>query len=1189
MMLRKQILLPSSLSIALIAVFFGFQNCGKQAATKQQVNQQSEEIIRTNLRVDDLNNILFGMLEDERSERIAADQNILNQLTVLRSDMMTQLSSVDAEIKNMNTSLVRLSAKDDEFSQQLKSIESNAAELEKNFGIKLLESNESLFEALKTSKDELAGKLAIVDQKIEQLRDQSDENIKSIQTNRERIAAAIQSQAIFENFVSQMYATKSELNTQKELYRDLEVVVKSLDLRLTRTTQEIAETLGQRVFELTSRINSIELKVSSQGKSIEAFQQDLASAVQEYRQGHEELSKQLQSDIELTKKQLGSLLLAKNDSLRAEMLQELNRKSLELTLYTNKSVTLLSNSLTDLSNKVNTNDSAQSLALSQFRREVVEAISNEQRERKLLGEDLENLIRRVVHIEQSLGDLKAMTEQNHAFYKRLHTDFEEEKINVAKRFAQQTAAIDLKFQELRNDFESRLKELGTHAENLVSSLGADVQKNFKSANLEIAALSNRQSNAEKRLETFLEEYQADRSRSSSFSARIAPPFRLAQASLASGIDALNDVQQRFVQLLAPDDENPDFYNEDLRRYLQRLNKKCEPASDTKFVNIYGMDSFQLISIEYVRLLLMGLQSGDAQRDRIFFSYGPAGTNRLSQSVVMGLLQTPSHDVDTSCRFEVQQWARGIILNDERFKPISDALAEDDQLERRVSVLYGILQSIASPLDEIQKQVEQSIVGIRDGEAAFESMIRQTALDLVNAAWDSRQLSDRLALVDEMERIQTTQNEQAEEMKKGFGILRGMLKEFEEKTNVRLVRLEEQQGKMTLSMKRALDVLISLADRGGYEDLKAYVRWAGEPIAHVPLIYPNWSPRITSVQHFFSGRLSLRNTTDACSGAKVLARGGIGGAFQFGAWGPCWVNFRSVPLPSWGNEFRTLWLRIFGSGHLIRIHVDPSVQRDNIARFRDYNYDRLFDFRLPNPLLKLWGSFENGVFDLRAPDLLDYYLKHIRSWGGVTLSIQSIREDSIGQEVVQKSSNVFRYTIQVFSPLIIDFHKSGLPTTISYDESKVKMNFVSDKKFERSGWVSGHEAGFLVRRFLPIGTSIEKDHLFAQGQICQGSKVDNGFESLKCFDSNSDATIDKRDLAFNRLQVFFDYNSNGVVDAGEMASLVSLGVERLSLNYDTIPEEQGVQNGNDMRYTSKANDKDDQFKANVIDVYFGVAN
>ena len=82
MMLRKQILLPSSLSIALIAVFFGFQNCGKQAATKQQVNQQSEEIIRTNLRVDDLNNILFGMLEDERSERIAADQNILNQLTV---------------------------------------------------------------------------------------------------------------------------------------------------------------------------------------------------------------------------------------------------------------------------------------------------------------------------------------------------------------------------------------------------------------------------------------------------------------------------------------------------------------------------------------------------------------------------------------------------------------------------------------------------------------------------------------------------------------------------------------------------------------------------------------------------------------------------------------------------------------------------------------------------------------------------------------------------------------------------------------------------------------------------------------------------------------------------------------------------------------------------------------------------
>jgi hypothetical protein len=283
------------------------------------------------------------------------------------------------------------------------------------------------------------------------------------------------------------------------------------------------------------------------------------------------------------------------------------------------------------------------------------------------------------------------------------------------------------------------------------------------------------------------------------------------------------------------------------------------------------------------------------------------------------------------------------------------------------------------------------------------------------------------------------------------------------------------------------------------------------------------------------------------------------------------------------------LRIFGAGHLIRIHVDPIVQRDNIARFRDYNYDRLFDFRIPNPLLKLWGSFENGVFDVRVPDLLDYYLKHIRSWGGVTLSIQSIREDSIGQEVVQKSSNVFRYTIQVFSPLILDFHQTGLPKTISFDESKVKMNFVSDKKFERSGWVSGHEAGFLVRSVLPIGTSIEKDHLFAQGQKCFGAIVENGFESLKCLDSNSDNLINSHDKAFRSLYVFFDKNSNGVVDAGELASLKSFGVNSLSLKYETIPEEQGVRDGNDLRFISGAFDENELPKAKVIDAYFGVAN
>jgi hypothetical protein len=342
-----------------------------------------------------------------------------------------------------------------------------------------------------------------------------------------------------------------------------------------------------------------------------------------------------------------------------------------------------------------------------------------------------------------------------------------------------------------------------------------------------------------------------------------------------------------------------------------------------------------------------------------------------------------------------------------------------------------------------------------------------------------------------------------------------------------------------------------------------------------------------VQHFFGGKLSLKNSSDACSGTKILSTGGIGGAFQFGTWGPCWVNFRNIPLPSWGNEFNTLWLRIFGAGHIIRIKVAASDQKERQDLFRDYKYDRLFDFRIPNQNIKLWGSFDNGVFDIKVPDLLDYYLKNIRTWGGVTVAVQSIREDSIGSEIVQKTSNIFKYTIQCFSPLILDLHKAGLPKTLSFDKSKVKMNFVSDHNFERTGWVSGYEAAFLVRNFLKIGTVIEKKHLFAEGQSCKNFIAKNGFESLSCLDSNKNLFFDKNDLEYKNVYAFFDYNTNGIVDFGELSSLSSLNVERISLSYKTIPEKMGLQNGNDLRYQSSSFGKGLVQNYKVIDIYFGV--
>jgi hypothetical protein len=1187
MKLKKQIAIPSGLSVCLLLVFFTFQNCGKEAATKKQVGKQSQQIIQTNLRVDDLNNILLGMIEAEKQERIAADQDIMSKLNALRAEISTQLSIVDSNIRGINGSLTALTQRDNELSSKVQGLEQTTKNLEDSFNLKLLTTNTTLLTAIQSNKDELVARLTLIDQKIADLQSTTNINTRDIITNREQILSVIAQQKLFENYVGQNYATKVELAVQQELYKGLESVVKSLDLRLTRTTNEIADTLGQRIFELTNRVNSIEVKVAAQGKDIETLRSDLSSAIREYRSQHEELSSKLRYEIGRVEAGLGSMIMQQNNILRAELLLELHRQSLELTLYTNKAVTLLSNSLSELSKRVDKNDVDQSIAITEVRQEMVEAIAKEQLERKRLSADMEGLIDRVLRVEQDVKDLQLMAQKSYEFVNRLKSDFEQEKVSVAQRFAQQTETINTKYNELRNDFEARLRELASFAENLVKNLGSEVQQNFKNVNMEIATLSNRQANAEKRLETFLEEYQQDRSKSASFGSRISGPFRQAQGTVASAIDAITSLQFRFVQVLAPDEDTPDFYNEDLKKMIEKLNKNCGMDPEKRFVNVYGLDSFQLISIEYVKLLLTGLHSGNSKRDRMFFQYGPAGSDRLEQALIMALVQGPTNDADKSCRHEVQQWARGILLNDKRFDALSDALAEDDELERRVSVLYENLQIASQPLKDIQKHIENAVANIRDRDDAYHALIAQTALDLVNAAWDARQLSDRLAIVDEFEKMQTAQGELAEEMKNGFKELRQRLKQFEEQTNARLGRLEEQHGKMTLSLKRALDVIISLADRAGHDDLRAYARWAGEPINYTPVIYPNWSPRITTVQHFFSGKLSQKNNTDACSGSKILPMAGVHGVYQFGTWGPCWVNFRAFPVVQWGNEFQTLWLRIFGAGHLINISVDPAVQRESIPLFRNYNYNRTFDFRVPNPMTKLTGTFDNGVFDIRVPDLLDFYLKNIRSWGGVTVSILAIREDVISQEIVRKFSNVFRYTIQVFSPLILDFHKSGLPSTLSFHESKVSMNFVDEKTFMRSGWVAGAEAAFLVKSKLSNGTVVQKKDLFAEGEICQGRASVNGFDALSCLDENADGVVDANDQGFTKLHAFFDFNANGVVDEGESRPLRDLGLEKLSTRFGTIPESEGIRQGNDLRYIAPAFGKNQTAVAKIIDIYFGV--
>jgi hypothetical protein len=94
----------------------------------------------------------------------------------------------------------------------------------------------------------------------------------------------------------------------------------------------------------------------------------------------------------------------------------------------------------------------------------------------------------------------------------------------------------------------------------------------------------------------------------------------------------------------------------------------------------------------------------------------------------------------------------------------------------------------------------------------------------------------------------------------------------------------------------------------------------------------------------------------------------------------------------------------------------------------------------------------------------------------------------------------------------------------------------------TAWVAGND-GILVRDANHDGQASATEVVFAtSGSDLQG---------LGVYDSNHDGQLSSADAAFADFAVWQDANSNGVVDAGEMNSLMALGIASISLTSDGI--------------------------------------
>lgn len=147
-------------------------------------------------------------------------------------------------------------------------------------------------------------------------------------------------------------------------------------------------------------------------------------------------------------------------------------------------------------------------------------------------------------------------------------------------------------------------------------------------------------------------------------------------------------------------------------------------------------------------------------------------------------------------------------------------------------------------------------------------------------------------------------------------------------------------------------------------------------------------------------------------------------------------------------------------------------------------------------------------------------------------------------------------VSTTSPLVIDLNGDGVFTTTVDDG--VAFDIDASGHAKQVAWVGAHD-GLLVLDINGNGRIDDGRELFGNHtHLAQGGLAADGWQALAQHDSNGDGAITGLDAVFGRLQVWVDANQNGVTDAGELHSLLSLGITAIALQHDGS---QTLQNGN----------------------------
>jgi Ca2+-binding RTX toxin-like protein len=137
------------------------------------------------------------------------------------------------------------------------------------------------------------------------------------------------------------------------------------------------------------------------------------------------------------------------------------------------------------------------------------------------------------------------------------------------------------------------------------------------------------------------------------------------------------------------------------------------------------------------------------------------------------------------------------------------------------------------------------------------------------------------------------------------------------------------------------------------------------------------------------------------------------------------------------------------------------------------------------------------------------------------------------------------------PVVLDLDNSGIrstPITASFDID-------GDGIRDHTAWISGGQAFLALDR--NRNGSIDNGAEISFLNDLPGATTD--LEGLAAYDSNKDGIFDARDARFGEFLVWQDRNENGISEAGELKSLLEMGIASISLSITkATPSDEGGQ-------------------------------